>query len=111
MNRRHFLKMLTSVGVAATLPIGWIVERDRVVIAASNASPASKRAADVVCTGRNDGTTIQAALDSMAPGRQVFINGGTFFLDRPIDFSRHSGFTTGCHFIGQYNRAPLLAVA
>lgn len=80
MNRRTFLKTLGAVGAVAVLPVKWVVEQVEprsIWIVASDSSPAAKRKADVVCTGHNDGSTIQAAIDRLGPG------GGNYLLDTP----------------------------
>lgn len=121
MNRRTFLKTLGAVGAVAVLPVKWVAEQvpdysfvsagrasgdafwsgfNTVRIAAANASAESKRLADVVCTGHNDGTTIQAVIDRLGPGGTVFMTGGTFYMDRGIDLTGRAGAITGCHFIG-----------
>lgn len=103
MNRRTFLKTLGAVGAVAVLPVKWVVEQVEprsIWIVASDSSPAAKRKADVVCTGHNDGSTIQAAIDRLGPGGMVFMTGGTFYMDRGIDLTDRGGVITECHFIG-----------
>jgi hypothetical protein len=109
MDRRHFLKLVGSVGAVVALPIRWIREPRQFVIAASNASPGTKAQADVVCNGHNDAATIQRTVDQLGSNDSIMMNGGTFYLNQSIDFRKaHSVTITGCHLIGTGN--PIITI-
>ena len=101
MNRRSFLKLLGSVGAVAALPLGWLATKPQTIrIAAFDSPPALKAAADVVCTGHNDGATWQAAIDRLADNGSIIVQGpGTFYMDRTVALPSGS-VIVGCHFTG-----------
>lgn len=90
MHRRDFLKGLVAGAIIAAMPVGMFAltqpptsarTSSRIVIAASNSSASTKRAADVVVDGHNDARIIRNAIDQMsARGGVVYMNDGTFYL-------------------------------
>lgn len=54
---------------------------DTVFIAASNSNTADKIKANYICSGVNDETTIQAAIDSLTDGGCVYLATGDYYLD------------------------------
>ena len=60
------------------------------VIAANDATAASRQMADVVCTGTDDQTAINTALATLTNGGRVILSEGTFMLGGAIVLASHT---------------------
>lgn len=90
MDRRSFFKSIGAFALVALMPFKPTRPRE-VRIAAANASPEAKAAADFVCNGKNDHEIFQLAI-SQAANNQVFLTEGDFWFVHPLHLDRQVWF-------------------